>query len=214
MPLAVFEKVLDYPIGMEVVIGHMLGEAFLHPDLHKIVRLCQERGLAFGFSTNTLLLDLAELERLVDAGLSWLVISFHTPQAQVWVDAIKQAFPELPLITSQLEIKHDWAGQVHSKRAKNIQKPGDCIFHAYNFATITAQAEIFACCMDANGKSSLGSLFNYSPEEFALLNNDIWFDLCDQCPMRSEHVEDEYVAIENLAKQIHQYRQKFLSTKR
>lgn len=212
MPLAVFEKILDYPIAMNVVVGHMLGEALLHPDLLKMTQLCQERGLAFGFSTNTLLLDLAELERLVAAGLSWLVISFHTPQAQKWVNAIKQAFPELPVITSLLEIKHDWAGQVNSKLAKNIKTSGDCIFHAYNYATITAQGDIFACCMDAEGKTSLGSLFDYSPEEFALLNNDIWSDLCDKCSMRTENPADEYAALEKISQQIHQYRQNFLLT--
>jgi hypothetical protein len=208
--LSLFEKALDYPFGMNIVVGHLFGEALLHPELLKITQLCHKRGLAFGFSTNTLLLNLVQLEQLVAAGLSWLVISFHTPQAKMWVDTIQQAFPELPVFTSSLEMKHDWAGQVRSKLVKSFINQGDCIFHAYHFATITAQGDILACCLDASGKSRLGSLFDYSPQEFALLTNEIWFELCQQCPLRVANPTPEYVTLQNIAQQIHHYRQRFL----
>lgn len=211
IPLTLFEKALDYPFGMDVVVGHLFGEALLHPDLLKITQLCHERGLAFGFSTNTLLLNFVQLEQLIRAGLSWLVISFHTPQAKMWVATIQKTFPELPVFTSSLETKHDWAGQVQSKLVKSFHNQGDCIFHAYNLVTITAQGDILACCLDASGKSRLGSLFDYSPQEFALLNNEVWFELCQQCPLRLVNPTTEYVTLQNMAQQIHHYRQYFLA---
>jgi hypothetical protein len=214
MSINLFEKAIDYSFIMDIVVGHLFGEALLHPELLKITRMCHERGLAFGFSTNTLLLNLTQLEALIDAGLSWIVISFHTPQAKIWVNTIKQAFPNLPVFTSPLETKHDWCGQVGSNKVenfKNFANQGDCIFHTYNLASITAQGYILACWLDASAKSRLGNLLDYSPREFELLNNEKWFELCEYCHLRLTNPTSEYVTLLKLTKQIHQYRQRVLS---
>ena len=179
MPLSVFEKVLDYPMALNGVAGHLFGEAFLHPDLLEMTKMCKEKGLDFGFSTNTLLLDLNIMEQLIDAGLTWIVISYHVPKAGQIETMVKQAFPDLPVYNNILEAKHDWAGQVDYSTKNNVRQnvqqaqavEGDCIFHEYDFATVSAQGELYACCIDAEGVSSFGSLFEYSPEAIRELYN-------------------------------------------
>ncbi|HAI69045.1 MAG TPA: hypothetical protein DCM38_06355 [Gammaproteobacteria bacterium] len=207
MPLEVFEKTLDYPFWKDVVAGHLFGEALLHPDLIDITRLCYERGLAFGFSTNAVLLEMDYLKKLIDAGLAWIMISFHIPRAKDWVEAIQKAFPKFPVLSSTLEIKHDWAGQVTSRRVVNYANLGDCIFHTYNLVSISAQGEILPCCIDVEARHSMGSLFDLSPEAFVAKENKVWFDLCAQCHMRDnpENLDALYAAYQGMGQKIHHY---------
>lgn len=209
MPLKVFEKALDYPFEMNIVVGHLFGEALLHPDLIRMVQLCQARGLAFGFSTNTLLLEMDYLKKLMDAGLSWLMLSFHCDSAKEWLEKIQTEFPSFPVFTSALENKHDWAGQVNTRNVhSSYLNSGDCIFHTYDLAAISAQGEVLACCLDAEAQSSRGSLFNFSPKTFAILKNDAWFELCSRCHMRGEvgRVANDYTVIQTLAQKILDFR--------
>lgn len=194
MPLEMFERALDYPFWFDILIGHLFGEAFLHPDLKEMTVKASTRNLAFGFSSNMRDFDINFFDELIVSGLSWLVVSYHIPEAKQWQQYITEHYPEFPLITSELEQKHNWAGQVDKDKKGNVKKEvfevqpresTDCIFHKFNLVTISAQGDIYACCLDAEGLSNQGSLFDYSPEEFAQMKNDIWFELCNSCPLRN-----------------------------
>lgn len=198
MPLAMFEQALDYPFWFDIVIGHLFGEAFLHPDLDKMTLLAHSRDLAFGFSSNMRDFDIDYFNQLKAMGLSWLVVSYHIPEAKKWHQYLTEHYPEFPIISSELEQKHNWAGQIDINKKANIKKKvfdnqpeeqTDCIFHKYNLVTVSAQGDIYACCLDAEGLSNQGSLFDYSPEEFAQMENNIWFDLCNACPLRTPDPE-------------------------
>ena len=173
MPLKVFEKVLDYPFLWKVVCGHHFGEPLLHPHIMEIAALCRQCGLGFGFSTNAEKLDIGKFTGLLQAGLTWLKISFHSPHGLAIYDKLKKLFPDFLLLASELDNKHDWAGQVRGiKDSIPGSHSGDCIFHAYNLSVVSAQAEVLACCMDAHGASSIGSIFQWNTEEFSQLKND------------------------------------------
>jgi len=216
MSLDMFERILDYPMLFDGVAGHLFGEAFLHPDLLEMTRLCDLKRIKFGFSTNTLGLDMAYLEKLIDAGLGWLVISYHIPQAPRIKDQIQKLFPNFPVFTNQLEVKHDWAAQVDANSKANVKKgvsprralEGDCVFHEFDLVTISAQGDIFACCVDAEGVSNMGSLFQYTPEEFAALGNDRWFSLCDNCHERNskEGLQAHIEILKGMADRVESYK--------
>lgn len=194
MPVELFEKILDYPFWFDILVGHLFGEAFLHPDLDQLTRLAHSRDLAFGFSSNMRDFDINYFNQLKAMGLSWLVISYHIPEAQKWYQYLSEHYPEFPLINSELEQKHNWAGQIDINKKANVKKnvfedqpeqQTDCIFHKYDLVTVSAQGDIFACCLDAEGLSNQGSILDHSPEEFAQMKNDIWFELCNSCPLRN-----------------------------
>jgi hypothetical protein len=194
MGIETVRRTLDFPFLWNVVCGHHFGEPLLHPHILDIARLCREKGLGFGFSTNAELLTPEFFERLLDAGLTWLKISFHSPAGKTHYRRIKSLFPDFMLLTSDLEVKHDWAGQVGGGSLKRGRPSGDCVFHRYDLCAISAQGEILSCCMDAHGESAIGSLLDFTPGQFVSLENKIWTSLCDVCPMRrsDEELQNEY----------------------
>jgi len=219
MPLEMYQKALSYPFWYDMLVAHLFGEAFLHPELEKIVSYAHDKDLAFGFSSNMRDFSLEYFNHLRKKGLSFLVISYHIPEAQKWYKYLTKHYPEFPLIANELEQKHDWAGQVDKNIKGNIKKQvadtkpsetSDCIFHKFDLVTISAQGDIYACCLDAEGLSNQGSLFDYSPEEFSNMKNDIYFELCKLCPMTNKeqdlyHLEEQHSLY---AEQISNYRKR------
>jgi hypothetical protein len=202
MSIEAAEKALNFPFLWNVVCGHHFGEPLLHPDILEIARICKQKGLGFGFSTNAELLTVEVFERLLYSGLTWLKISFHTPKGRSLYQSIKKRFPHFVLLASDLEVKHNWAGLVEGNGLKSGKARGDCIFHRYNIGVVSAQGEVLSCCMDAHGMSSIGSLFDFTPEQFISLENTLWTSLCDDCPMRrsDEELENEYRDIMEITK--------------
>lgn len=184
MDIKIVEKILDFPFMWDIVGGHHFGEPLLHPDILKVAALCRSKGLGFGFSTNAELLTVELFRKLVDSGLTWLKISFHTAKGRSMYDSLKDLFPDFALFSSDLEVKHDWAGLVNGEGLSPGAGEGDCIFHRYNLGVVSAQGEVLSCCMDAHGVSSIGSIFDFSPAEFLSLKNSIWTSLCKKCFMR------------------------------
>jgi hypothetical protein len=202
MRIETVERILGFPFLWNVVCGHHFGEPLLHPHILEIARLCREKGLGFGFSTNAELLTPEFFERLLDAGLTWMKISFHTPKGESLYETIKRRFPGFVLLASDLEVKHDWAGLVAGAGLKRGGAGGDCIFHRYDLGVVSAQGEVLSCCMDAHGKSSIGPLLDFTPERFISLENTIRTSLCDNCPMRrsEEELQREYTDIIEITK--------------
>ena len=187
MPLRMFERALDYPFSFDVVIGHHFGEPLLHPEIVAMCRACFARGLAFGFSTNlNVPRHMEKIALLVENGLAWLKISFHNDIARRRAAEVTSAFPDLPVIVETLESKHSWADQVALPYRSNFNcQPGviDCEFHHFNQCVVSAQGRLLACCLDAEGHSDFGSLFDFTPEAFASARNKVLFDLCRHCPI-------------------------------
>jgi sulfatase maturation enzyme AslB (radical SAM superfamily) len=224
MPLNMFIRALDYPHWYDVVIGHLFGEAFLHPDIETMTSIAHSKNLAFGFSTNMRDFNLDDFNKLKEKGLSWMVISYHIPEARKWHKYLTENYPDFPIMTSELEQRHDWAGQIDKNKKSNIKKnvfdtqtvaKNDCIFHKYDLVTVSSQGDIYACCLDAEGLSNQGSIFNYTPEEFAQLKNDIWFELCNSCPMTAADGELEHINanMKQSSQKVFDYRDAYFNNK-
>ena len=65
-----------YPVKL-----HQMGEPFLHPDLPEIVDYAQSRGVAVELNTNCGLITPENIEALYRAGLTNLILSYQTPDA-------------------------------------------------------------------------------------------------------------------------------------
>lgn len=193
LSMDLYKHALQYPYWHDIIIGHLFGEAFLHPDLEEMIQLAERKKLAFGFSSNMRDFDLHYFNKLLTLGLSWLVISYHIPEAKKWYQKLRQLYPEFPILSNALEEKHSWSGQIDTHKKANIKKNvlasnpeehTDCIFHRYNLVSISSQGDIYACCLDAEGLSNQGSILDISVQEFSQKKNNIWFDLCHLCPLR------------------------------
>ena len=194
MPIELFGHILNFPIWYNFILGHLFGEAFLHPNLLEIIDLANERGKLFGFSTNALSMSPERLKEVIERGLGWMVISNHIPIAGKWYQYIRDQYPDFPVLFRKMENKHDWGGQIEEKKSKDLRKTmnsfapdqpdlKDCIYHYFNLASISAQGEILACSVDAEGESSMGNIKDFTPEQFAALKNDKVFSLCKNCPL-------------------------------
>lgn len=209
MSKELFDKILNYPFMLNIACGHHFGEPLLHPDLLYIAEKCRDKGLFFGFSTNGELLTIPKLDDLIKAGLSWIKISFHTNYSINLFKKIKERYPLLPVLISELKELHDWAGQVDiegkNRRIKTNKvidqsKQIDCIFHKKNLAVIDSRGDILACCMDAHGTSDMGSVFNITKDSFMRMKNDSYFYLCESCHMKSADIEEEVRFYEEFAR--------------
>ena len=61
---------------------HQMGEPFLHPDLVAIVAHAEERGVAIELNTNCGLITREGIDGLYRAGLTNLILSYQTPDAE------------------------------------------------------------------------------------------------------------------------------------
>ncbi|MCL4820516.1 MAG: radical SAM protein [Vicinamibacteria bacterium] len=66
-----------YPVKL-----HQMGEPFLHPDLAEIVAHAESRGVGIELNTNCGLLTEKNVDALYDAGLTNLILSYQTPDAE------------------------------------------------------------------------------------------------------------------------------------
>lgn len=63
------------------VFLHMMGEPLQHPNLFEIIRYGREQGLDFCLVTNASLLKAETVDRVLDSGLSAIVLSLNAPDA-------------------------------------------------------------------------------------------------------------------------------------
>ena len=209
MPLETFVRALDYPFSRDVVVGHHFGEPLLHADIVTMCRAAFDRGLAFGFSTNlNVPRHMQTIAALVENGLAWLKISFHNEVSTRRAAEVTAAFPDLPVIFERLERKHSWADQVALPFAGNQRcQPGtmDCEFHHFDQCVVSAQGRLLACCLDVEGQSDFGSLFDFTPQAFSHLRNDVLFELCGHCPILRPvgELEPYYEVYQSMAAAVH-----------
>jgi MoaA/NifB/PqqE/SkfB family radical SAM enzyme len=65
-----------YPVKL-----HQMGEPFLHPDLPAIVEYAESRGVGIELNTNCGLITREKIEALYRAGLTNMILSYQTPDA-------------------------------------------------------------------------------------------------------------------------------------
>ena len=229
MSRELFDRVIEYPFMFNIACGHHFGEPLLHPELLYMAKKCRDKGLLFGFSTNAEILTLKKLNDLIKAGLSWIKISFHSEYSKKIYREIKQEYPALPLLSSELNELHDWAGQVdidgiasagpvpraskgrlsNPSKKKTIRDTetndeltdrNDCIFHRENFGVIDSRGRILACCIDAHGIGDMGTVYDLTKADFVKMENNLYFELCKECPMKEMDVDEEINFYKKIAK--------------
>jgi pyruvate-formate lyase-activating enzyme len=87
MELALFKRIIDEGVenGLCSVKFSLRGEPMLHPKLFEMVRYAKEKGiLDIYFNTNATLLDEDRINRLIDAGLDRISISFEGTTKEVY----------------------------------------------------------------------------------------------------------------------------------
>ena len=80
-----FERILEQTgRHLEFAYLHLAGEPLLHSQFDELIAEATRRGLATGLSTNGILLDAERAARLIDSGLSTLVISIDGTDAATY----------------------------------------------------------------------------------------------------------------------------------
>jgi radical SAM protein with 4Fe4S-binding SPASM domain len=84
MDMALYRQIIDSAAALGPSEIHLFnfGEPVLHPELHEMVRYAGQNGLKALFQTNGLIIDEAQIRRLLEAGLRYIGVSVNglTPQ--------------------------------------------------------------------------------------------------------------------------------------
>lgn len=87
MPLELFERIIRQVSGRQTYVGlHHFGESLLHPGLAGAVAMANESGLKTGLSCNPPTLRPELSARLLDAGISNMVLSLDSLDAATYRD--------------------------------------------------------------------------------------------------------------------------------
>ena len=77
MDLDLYRKIVaDCKDYVEFVWPYGIGEPMIHPQIFEMIRITREAGVRTGMSTNATLLDEQNSDRLLDAGLDYLILAF------------------------------------------------------------------------------------------------------------------------------------------
>jgi len=158
----------------KVVSLHHFGEPLLHKKLERLIEVAVELGVTVGFSTNGKGLVQARLERLRDAGLSWLRL--HTDPFGVRLKSF--AIPEgLEFTEHRLLVKSDapkkemvsFSGYLDLPQHGGAQR---CSYLKDSWQVVLWDGSFALCCHDVEGSQSLdlckdcdGYVFN-SPRDW------------------------------------------------
>lgn len=79
MKFSLYKKIIDEATEMGVprIRPQFYGEPLLHPKIINMVKYAKERSLNVGFDTNAELLNTRLSKQLMNAGLDWVLFSFH-----------------------------------------------------------------------------------------------------------------------------------------
>jgi len=77
MDIGLFEKIIKEAEGKsELAILHLMGEPLVHPDLDKMIKICERANIKTVISTNAMLLNEKRQEELSNSGLDTIILSF------------------------------------------------------------------------------------------------------------------------------------------
>lgn len=196
----VFRKVVDHmrrASPLNFMILHHFGEPLLHPKLAEFVAIAAEAGLNPGFSTNGEQLTPARFEELLDAGLAWMCIAFHTPAGEAafhryrdrareaglvfWGRALtEQPEPHDPRAMLEYGIEHQllhsFAGTVAPVEPEPEGWRPACDYLDRDFVCVLHDGRVVPCAMDERGAHVLGSV-----DELEHIAHHASYELCRSC---------------------------------
>lgn len=129
-------KILDQIDGKTVISNevtfHVMGEPLLHPKVFSIVNYACQKGLRCSLVTNGFLLTSNNIDKLLQCGLKWLVLSCQTPSEEsfahyrsenlsfsAYLSGIRECIFKKCKTRSEVEI------EIHHLNTKHIQ-PNQC----------------------------------------------------------------------------------------
>jgi hypothetical protein len=183
------------PLGC--LILHHFGEPLLHPELVSFVEIAGRAGLNSGFSTNGDRLDDLLFERLIQAGLIWMCISFHTEEGRKAYERYREAARRRGLVLWGRELVHEpttpdpaailgygverqglhsFAGTLPDTPRSRPHDPPACDFLEHRFVAVLYDGRVVPCCMDEKGRNVIGTV-----DELDRIRQRPGYDLCRSC---------------------------------
>ncbi len=182
---------------LNFMILHHFGEPLLHPELPRFVELAAEARLNPGFSTNGETLTRVRLRELIERGLRWLCIAFHTTAGEAayrecrelamrhgivyWGRRLEPTeVPSDPRAILEYGIEHQllhtFAGTVGPERPRPVGWRPKCDYLDRNFVCILFDGRVVPCAMDEFGTNVLGTV-----EDLDSIVHEPSYELCRSC---------------------------------
>jgi radical SAM protein with 4Fe4S-binding SPASM domain len=175
MKMEVFDKLLE-DSGEFINEAYMFhsGESLMHPKLGVMIRKLSDRGIKSVLFTNATFLTPEKTQKLVDAGLSILSVSYHLPKIH---DNVKQAaeivkgtktkfiiqtvsgWEDKPEGFDNIIVRElmSYAGTVDTQKKKDNYY--GC-FWAYYMTAVLWNGDVVMCCRDYDGEYILGNIMD------------------------------------------------------
>lgn len=79
MDFNLYKQIIDEAskLGIPNVRPQFYGEPLLHPEIVKMIKYAKDKNLNVGFDTNVLLLNKDLGKKIINAGIDWIIFSFH-----------------------------------------------------------------------------------------------------------------------------------------
>lgn len=159
MPEAVFARVLYWlrEFRQASVHLHHFGESTLHPRFLEYVDRISDVVPDVRLSSNGVGVTPELVRGMKRAGLTRLSLSVHRPEVvrivAGWCDDLGMAWD---YAAGAIIGTHNWAGQVEGRNT--VSYP--CHFLEDDKCVVLADGRLVACCIDAEGESARGSVFD------------------------------------------------------
>jgi radical SAM protein with 4Fe4S-binding SPASM domain len=116
MDFQLFSKIIDENAHyLNSIRLYNFGEPLLHPDLPKMIRYCKKNYLGTSISTNATLLKPEVAEKLIDAGLDYVVFSFD--------GATKETYERIRKGANFDEVRKNITSFIYMKQEKGVKTP-------------------------------------------------------------------------------------------
>ena len=216
----VFRKVLDHMVRqspLNYMMLHNFGESLLHPELTRFVALGAEHGLNPGFTSNGETLTPELLQQLIDAGLRWMCVTFHTeggrqaferckPVAQraellFWGrELVPAGTPPEPTAPRTYGIEKQWLHTFGGTVGPAEEQPPGwrprCDYLDRGFVNVLHDGRVVPCTVDEEAAEVLGTV-----DDLESIQQEPSYEMCRKCEgfaffdgvrsgMRKLHEED------------------------
>lgn len=196
----VFRKVVAHmqrESPLNFMILHHFGEPLLHPRLAEFVQIAARAELNPGFSTNGERLSAELFERLVQAGLTWMCVAFHTDAGEAAFHEHRERARAAGLVywgrkltpTAERydlgamlnygiehQVLHSFAGTVsHAEEHPEGWRPA-CDYLDRNFVCVLHDGRVVPCAMDERAAHVLGHV-----DDLDSVVHQPSYELCRKC---------------------------------
>lgn len=196
----VFDKVIAHMrrrTPLNFMILHHFGEPLLHPRLPSFIRRADEARLNPGFSTNGETLTRERMRELIDHGLRWMCVAFHTPEGEAAFHECRElarahrlvywgrqllggAQPHDPdaILGYGIERQqlHTFAGTVAPEEPRPSGWRPACDYLDRGYLCVLHDGRVVPCAMDEAADNVLGTV-----DELDVLEHATSYELCRSC---------------------------------